>query len=241
MKTKLSVIAVLCCAQLWMGCASKSSEGADIKGVSTAAVAPGCQFASADDQFRTYRIQPGDQLDISFYLSPEFDQDVTVRPDGNISMPVVGNVRVQGETPGQLEKNLNQMYSTELKEPKTTVRIDKSPGQVVYVEGQVSKPGAVPLQTGMTAMQAIAASGGLTDNAGPGKVVLIRRDACGTAHGQNLKLDKVLDQKSNEEDVALLPSDVVLVPRSGIAQFDLDVKQYVRDAMPVEVYAAPPF
>ena len=75
----------------------------------------------------------------------------------------------------------------------------------------------------------------------PGKVVLIRRDACGTAHGQNLKLDKVLDQKSNEEDVALLPSDVVLVPRSGIAQFDLDVKQYVRDAMPVEVYAAPPF
>ena len=241
MKTKISVVAVLCCAQLWMGCAAKSPEGADIKGVSNSAVAPGCQFASVDDQFRTYRIQPGDQLDISFYLSPEFDQDVTVRPDGNISMPVVGNVRVQGQTPGQLEKNLNQMYSTELKEPKTTVRIDKSPGQVVYVEGQVSKPGAVPLQPGMTAMQAIAASGGLNDNAGPGKVVLIRRDACGTAHGQNLKLDKVLDQKSNEEDVALLPSDVVLVPRSGIAQFDLDVKQYVRDAMPVEVYAAPPF
>jgi polysaccharide export outer membrane protein len=241
MKTKLSVIAVLCCAQLWMGCSAKSPEGSDIKGVSTAAVALGCEFASTDDQFRTYRIQPGDQLDISFYLSPEFDQDLTVRPDGNISMPVVGNVRVQGQTPGQLEKNLNKLYSTELRDPKSTVRIDKSPGQVVYVEGQVTKPGAVPLQPGMTAIQAIAATGGLTNEAGPGKAILIRRDACGTAHGQHLQLDKVLDQKNNEEDVALLPSDVVIVPRSGIAQFDLDVKQYVRDAMPVEVYAAPPF
>jgi protein involved in polysaccharide export with SLBB domain len=241
MKTKLSVIAVLCCAQLWMGCAAKGPEGADIKGASTAAASPGCEFASADDQFRTYRIQPGDQLDISFYLSPEFDQDVTVRPDGNVSMPVVGNVRVQGQTPGQLEKNLNRLYSTELRDPKTTVRIDKSPGQVVYVEGQVGKPGAVPLQTGMTAMQAIAASGGMTDTAGPGKVFLIRRDGCGTARGQALQLDRVLNQKSNEEDVALLPSDIVVVPRSGIAQFDLDMKQYVRDALPVEPYLSPPF
>src|SRR3981081_2266515 len=72
-------------ALLVTGCSSKNPEGADIKGVSTAASQPGCEFASSDDQFRTYRIQPGDQLDISFYLSPEFDQDVTVRPDGNIS------------------------------------------------------------------------------------------------------------------------------------------------------------
>jgi polysaccharide export outer membrane protein len=241
MKTKLSVIALLCCAQLWMGCSAKNPDESDVKGVSTAAASPGCEFASADDQFRLYRIQPGDQLDISFYLSPEFDQDLTVRPDGNISMPVVGNVRVQGQTPGQLEKSLDQRYSQELRDPKTTVRIDKSPGQVVYVEGQVGKPGAVPLQPGMTAIQAIAASGGMTDAAGASKVVLIRRDACGNARGQHLKLDRVLNQKNNEEDVALLPSDIVIVPRSAIAQFDLDIKQYVRDAMPVEVYAAPPF
>jgi protein involved in polysaccharide export with SLBB domain len=93
----------------------------------------------------------------------------------------------------------------------------------------------------MTAMQAIAASGGMTDTAGPGKVFLIRRDGCGTARGQALQLDRVLNQKSNEEDVALLPSDIVVVPRSGIAQFDLDMKQYVRDALPVEPYLSPPF
>jgi polysaccharide export outer membrane protein len=92
----------------------------------------------------------------------------------------------------------------------------------------------------MTAVQAIAASGGLTDTAGPSKVVLIRRDACGNAHGQRLRLDLVLNQKDNEEDIALLPADVVIVPRSGIAQFDLNIKQYVRDAMPLETFIGPP-
>ncbi len=99
----------------------------------------------------------------------------------------------------------------------------------------------MPLLPGMTAVQAIAASGGLTDSAGPSKVMLIRRDACGNAHGQRLRLDLVLDQKDNEEDVALLPSDIVIVPRSGVAQFDLNMKQYVRDALPVEMFIAPPF
>src|SRR5216684_6002849 len=217
-RTATAIALLLCGALIGTGCSSKNPEGADIKGVSTAAVQPGCEFAAADDQFREYRMQPGDQRDISFYLSPEFDQDLTVRPDGNISMPVVGNVRVQGQTPGQLEKSLDRLYSQELRDPKTTVRIDKSPGQVVYVEGQVGKPGAVPLQPGMTAIQAIAASGGMTDAAGASKVFLVRRDACGNAHGQKLKLDKALNQKSQEEDLALAPSDIVVVPRSGVAQ-----------------------
>ncbi|HVB55177.1 MAG TPA: polysaccharide biosynthesis/export family protein [Candidatus Acidoferrales bacterium] len=241
MKTKLSVIALLCCAQLSMGCSASNRGAADIKGVSTAAVLPGCELVSAEDPFRTYRIEPGDQLNISFYLSPEFNQVLTVRPDGGISMPVVGNVRAEGRTPKEFENALDELYSHELKDPRVTVRLDKSPGQVVYVEGQVGKPGAVPLHPGMTAFQAIAASGGMTDAAGAGKVLLIRRDACGNAHGERLKLNEVLNQKDNQEDVALLPADIVMVPRSGIAQFDLNMKQYVRDAMPFEVFMAPPF
>ena len=172
------------------------------------AVSPACDVTAAVDEPRAYRIQPGDQLDVSFYLSPELHQNLTVRPDGDISIPMAGNVHAQGLTPGQLEKSLDQLYALELRDPKSTVRIDKSPWQVVYVEGQVAKPGAVPLQPGMTALQAIAASGGLTDAAGASKVVLIRRDACGNPHGEQLQLDKVLNQKNNEEDVALLPADL---------------------------------
>jgi protein involved in polysaccharide export with SLBB domain len=241
MKTKLSVVALLCCAQLWMGCAANNPEESDMKGPAAAAASPVCDVTASIDEPRAYRIQPNDQLDVSFYLSPELHQNLTVRPDGDISIPIAGNVHAQGLTPGQLEKSLDQLYALELRDPKSTVRIDKSPWQVVYVEGQVGKPGAVPLQPGMTALQAIAASGGLTDAAGASKVVLIRRDACGNPHGEQLKLDKVLNQKDNEEDVALLPADIVVVPRSGIAQFDLNIKQYVRDAMPLETIIAPGF
>jgi polysaccharide biosynthesis/export protein len=241
MKTKLSIAALLCCAQLWMGCAAKNPEESDIRGATTAAVSPACDITATTDEPRAYRIQPGDQIDVSFYLSPELHQNLTVRPDGDISIPIAGNVHAQGLTPGQLERSLDHLYALELRDPKSTVRIDKSPWQVVYVEGQVAKPGAVPLQPGMTAIQAIAASGGLTDAAGASKVVLIRRDACGNPHGEKLQLDKVLNQKNNEEDVALLPADLLIVPRSGIAQFDLNIKQYVRDAMPLETVIAPGF
>jgi protein involved in polysaccharide export with SLBB domain len=222
-----------------MGCSANTAAQSDVKGLS-AATSPGCEFTSLDDQFQRYRIQRGDLLDINFYLSPEFNQRVTVRPDGGISMPIVGNVHVQGLTPKQLEASLDDAYSKELKEPKSTVRIVKSPGQVVYVEGQVAKPGAVQLKPGMTAIQAIASSGGLTDSAGPSKALLIRRDACGNPHGLPLRLDEVLNQKNNEEDVALLPSDIVVIPRSAIAQFDLNIKQYVRDALPIQAFIAPP-
>jgi polysaccharide export outer membrane protein len=224
-----------------MGCAAKNPEESDVRGASSASVSPACDVTAAVDEPRAYRIQPNDQLDVSFYLSPELHQNLTVRPDGDISIPIAGNVHAQGLTPGQLEKSLDQLYALELRDPKSTVRIDKSPWQVVYVEGQVAKPGAVPLQPGMTAIQAIAASGGLTDAAGASKVVLIRRDACGNPHGEHLQLDKVLNQKNNEEDVALLPADLLIVPRSAIAQFDLNIKQYVRDAMPLETVLAPGF
>ena len=241
MKTKLSIVALLCCAQLWIGCAAKSPEESDSRGTSAVAASPVCDVAAAVDEPRAYRIQPGDQLDLSFYLSPELHQNLTVRPDGDISIPIAGNVHAQGLTPVELEKSLDRLYALELRDPQSTVRIDKSPWQVVYVEGQVAKPGAVPLQPGMTALQAIAASGGLTDGAGASKVVLIRRDACGNPRGEQLQLDKVLNQKDNEEDVALLPADIVVVPRSGIAQFDLNIKQYVRDALPLETIIAPGF
>ena len=103
MKAKLSIAALACCAQLWMGCAANSPDGADVRGVTSAAVLPACDFAAADDGPRLYRIQPNDQLDVSFYLSPELHQALTVRPDGNISMPIAGNVRAEGLTPGELE------------------------------------------------------------------------------------------------------------------------------------------
>jgi len=110
------------------------------------------------------------------------------------------------------------------------------PSRAVYVQGRVSKPGAVPLQPGMTVMQAIANSGGFADDAGEGSVVLIRRDMCGTPHGTKLDLKDAVDTPGGGEDVALLPKDIVVVPRSAIGNVDLFVQQYIRGLLPVQPY-----
>jgi len=115
------------------------------------------------------------------------------------------------------------------------------PSRQVFVEGQVNHPGSFSLQPGMTAMQAIANAGGQTDEAELSNVVLIRRDACGQSQGTTVDLASALKKPGSAEDVALMSHDVVVVPRSGIANADLWVKQHIRDVLPVEPYLSPAF
>jgi protein involved in polysaccharide export with SLBB domain len=184
-----------------------------------------------------YHIQPGDELQLSFYLNPEFDQtSVFVRPDGKIALPFIGDVKAEGKTPIDLAMALDEAYSTELRHPGVAVIVKNSPSRVVYVAGQVSKPGAVPLVSHMTLMDAVAASGGFTDEAGVNKVVIARQDGCGNITQRVIDVKPLLKGKATAEDVALLPSDLVVVPRSSVANLNLVVKQYVRDMLPIQPY-----
>ncbi len=187
-----------------------------------------------------YIVRPGDELLVSFYMSPEFDRDITVQPDGKINLQVAGAMSLAGLTLAQVEQAINQAYERELRDPQATVVVKNSPSWVVYVAGEVAHPGAVPLMPEMTAMEAISAAGGFTDSAGTNNVILIRRDYCGNPHGEMLNLGKVIRQTDLEQDAGVLPSDVIVVPKSGVANLALIVKQYVRDLMPVQPYLSIP-
>jgi len=188
-----------------------------------------------------YTIRPGDELLVSFYMSPEFDRDITVQPDGKINLQVAGTMSVAGLTLAQVEEGINQAYKRELNDPQATVVLKNSPSWVVYVVGEVGHPGAAPLVPQMTAMGAISAAGGFTDSAGTNSVVLIRRDSCGNAHGEKLNLAAVVGQTDLEQDAGVMPSDIIVVPKSGVAKVDLFVKQYVRDVLPIQPYLSVPF
>ena len=229
------------------GCASHNNDRGDFPGDHQQATlsAEQCDAnarivaASADET--SYRIQPGDVLDVDFYLNPEFNDEVTVRPDGEVAMRMVGSVHAAGLTPDQLSKNLDTAYLTELRDPGVSVHVKTMPSREVYVEGRVTKPGAVPLQPGMTALQAISDAGGLQDDAGNNKVVLIRRDMCGVPRATRLDLEQAASKDGSNEDVALLPKDVIVVPRSTIGNMDLFVAQYIRNMLPVQPYVGLPF
>jgi protein involved in polysaccharide export with SLBB domain len=192
------------------------------------------QAAAQDDR---YIIQRGDLLSITSYLNTEFNQDVIVRPDGQVALTLIGGVQAAGLTPQQLADALNKDYSRELRNPDISVLVKDMPSRQIYVEGQVQKPGSFALDTGMTVLQAVAAAGGLTDEAGK-KAELIRRDACGTPRAIPIDLKTAVKNPGQGEDMALLTRDIVVVPRSGVANADLWVNQYIRQMLPVNPYVS---
>ncbi|MGD0072982.1 MAG: polysaccharide biosynthesis/export family protein [Candidatus Binataceae bacterium] len=230
-------------AALAGGCSSLNSNNETSSEIAAGAAGKPCTLVSspfvgtADEH---YTIKPGDELLLGFYMSPEFDRDVTVQPDGNIDLEAVGLLPVAGRTPSQVVDEINQAYRRELRDPQATIVVKNSPVRVVYVQGEVGHPGAVPLVPQMTAIGAIAQAGGFTDSAGTSSVILIRRDACGNPQAEKLNLAGATSQKNLEQDAGVMPSDIIVVPKSGIVNLDLFVKQYIRDALPVEPYLSIP-
>jgi polysaccharide export outer membrane protein len=150
-------------------------------------------------------------------------------------MRVIGDLKAWGLTPAQLAQELDKAYLSELRSPDAVVHVKNMPSRLVYVQGQVTKPGSFPLEPGMTAVQAISDAGGLTDEAA-NEAVLIRRDYCGQPSGIPVNLAKAMSSPEAKKDIGLMPRDVIVVPRSTIANVDLFVKQYVTGLMPVPPY-----
>jgi protein involved in polysaccharide export with SLBB domain len=249
-KNARELVAALCiviCA-LAAGCSASAARG-DLAGTSGPRLSAEQCAAQADIEnaalnaaagdSTAYIIQPGDELAISFYLNSEFNESVVVRPDGKINLQLAGDLQAAGLTPQALAARLNQAYSSELRSPDASVHVKSTPSRQVYIEGEVSKPKAIVLEPGMTLLQAIADAGGLTDNASSDAVV-IRRDACGMPQGSVVNLSEAMKKPSSGEDVALMPRDIVVVPRSTIANINLFIKQYIRNNLPIQPYASFP-
>ena len=229
------------------GCSAKNPQiESDRSAATSAQMSPeqceaNAKIEASAAQDPGYRIQPGDQLGLDFYMNSEFNDTVTVNPDGKVALRMVGPIQAGGLTPDQLAVSIDKAYSSELRNPGAVVHVHNMPGREIYVEGQVEKPGAFPLQPGMTMVQALALAGGVNDSADAQSTVLIRRDACGQPQGSKVDLASAIDKPGSGADVALMPHDVVVVPRSRIANVDLWVKQHIRDVLPVEPYLSPGF
>jgi protein involved in polysaccharide export with SLBB domain len=178
-----------------------------------------------------YIIQPGDLLEIKFFYNSEMNDGMTVRPDGRISMQLIGEVLAAGLSPGDLSNLLRKKYDKELKNPEVTV-IVRSFGSRVYVDGEVKKPGELELLRPLTVMQAIARSDGLTDRAWK-EALIIRRIKGREPLVMKLDLSDVLTGKDFSQDVGLVPFDIVYIPRSPIANINLWVHQYIRLNIPI--------
>ncbi len=121
-----------------------------------------------------YRIGPEDVLHISVWQNLEMTQDVVVRPDGKISLPLIQDIRAEGRTAAELAHVIQEKLLPYVKDPDVTVIVKEVNAPKIFVTGYVAKPGTYPLRGDMSILQALATAGGLTPFASPKKIRLIR-------------------------------------------------------------------
>jgi protein involved in polysaccharide export with SLBB domain len=189
-----------------------------------------------------YLIRPGDSLDIKFYYHPDHNQDnVLVRQDGKIDLPLVGDVQAADLTPSQLNRELVRRYSSNLRNPEIAVRVrTESVSQRVFVGGEVLKPGFLVYRPGMTAVQAIIEVGGTKESAAVDTIVLLQKVGEPNQYKPTtLNLAKVIEEGDPKADQALGPADIIVVPKSGIAKLNTWVEQYIIKMMPFRISVSP--
>jgi len=170
-----------------------------------------------------YRLSKSDTIEVTFTFSPEFNQSVTIQPDGYISLKGAGSLLAEGRTLPQLRELIAQAYAGTLHAPEITVILKEFDRPYFLASGEVARPGKYELRGDLTVSEAVAVAGGLTQQARHSQVVLFRRISSEIAEAHVVDLKKMLNERDLREDLHLRPGDFVYVPQSRISK----IRKYV--------------
>jgi polysaccharide export outer membrane protein len=158
-----------------------------------------------------YVIGPGDVLQVVVWKEPDLTRDVTVRVDGRITIPLLGDVPAAGRTPADLGEEMGTLLARFVREPVVTVGVVQANSQRVYVLGQVIQPGAFLLGSRMTLLQVLALAGGFREFAKTDRILIIR-DQPGLRVPLEANYKKLEGDKDLSQNIVLKPGDTVIVP-----------------------------
>jgi polysaccharide export outer membrane protein len=157
-----------------------------------------------------YRMGAGDKLRIEVYKDPQLSQAAQIRPDGKITLPLIGDVEAAGLTPLELRETITTSLKEFITSPTVTVIVVEATAAMAYVMGEVNHPGAVNLQAPLTIIQALALAGGLKDFADAKNIRILRKGPAGTVETITFNYKNAM--KSAGAPVYLRPGDTVVVP-----------------------------
>jgi len=164
-----------------------------------------------------YRIGVDDQISINVWKNTELSLSMPVRPDGKISMPLIGDVVAGGRTPEEVAGDIRERLSTFIRDPNVTIILTdlRSHEYIsrIRITGAVTTPSSIPYRQGITVLDAVLASGGINDFASANNTKIYRKDAAST-HVIDVKLSDILNKGQLDTNVLLLPGDIVTVPES---------------------------
>jgi polysaccharide export outer membrane protein len=196
--------------------------GARVGGSSATAAKPGRADGSETSMLGggrpLYRLRPSDVIEVSFTVAPEFNQTLTVQPDGYVTLKDAGAVLAQGLTVAQFAEAVRQAYTGYLHDPEVAVALKDFERPYFVVGGEVGRPGKYELRSDTTVAEAVQIAGGLTSQSKHSQVVLFRRVNDDLVETRLLNLKKMLKQSGLREDAHLRPGDMVYVPQNAISK-----------------------
>jgi polysaccharide export outer membrane protein len=165
-----------------------------------------------------YRLTKSDTVEINFTFSPEFNQTLTVQPDGYVALRDAGLLLTEGLTVAELQQAIANLYRGFLHDPEVTVNLKDFEKPYFLASGEVSRPGKYELRGDLTVTEAVAIAGGFTQQARHSQVVLFRRVSLDVAEAHLIDAKRMLNSRNLREDWHLRPGDFIFVPQSRISK-----------------------
>ncbi|HSY64107.1 MAG TPA: polysaccharide biosynthesis/export family protein [Terriglobales bacterium] len=181
-----------------------------------------------------YRLCKSDVVTISFTFSPEFDQTVSVQPDGYVVLKGVKPLPAEGTTVPELQDAITRVYAGFLHDPEVTVELKDFDKPYFIVGGEVNHPAKYELRSDTRVTEAVAIAGGLTARAKHSQIVLFRRVSDDLVESRLLDVKAMLESRNMAEDIHLRPGDFLFVPQNLISK----IKQYLPTSS-LSMYASP--
>jgi polysaccharide export outer membrane protein len=160
----------------------------------------------------SYRLQPGDVLEISVWKEESLRREVLVRSDGGLSFPLAGDLSVSGLTPDDVRHELEARLGKFIPDVTVSVAVQQINGNQVFVVGRVNRPGVFKFDRPVDVMQALSLAGGATEFAGVDAIRILRRAADGRQHTFDFAYSDVARGRHLEQNIVLKSGDTVVVP-----------------------------
>lgn len=166
---------------------------------------------SEENASRDYLLGSEDSVEVQVWKNPDLSRTVTVRPDGKISLPLIGDVQASGQTAMQLTEAVTEKLKAYYKEPaQVTVIVHQVNSYGIYILGEVRSPGKHLVRSGTTFLQVISLVGGFTPFASTNKITLRRKDSEGREVSRLIRYKDVLS--GTQANLALKPGDIIIIP-----------------------------
>ncbi len=212
------------------GLIGSATLAADLPAAAPAVADTGAAATAAAAAVPEYRLCAGDVLEFRFPFSTELNFTAPIRPDGKMFFAYIGDVALAGLSVSEAHRILLQKFQTTLRDPEIFVLLKDYMHPRVFVAGEVPRPGRLDYFRGMSIFNAIFSAGGYGENAGRKSAVLIRKVSADQVRVYSVPLHP---RRAGFRDILLEPEDIVLVPKSTIANLDKFVQQWSRELLPL--------